>query len=123
MINIFSIIPLELQNSSSYFPLCTGNLSKNYMQYTSPLCLRCDDQNTILPTKWRPLLTCSRPRFPLCSHSLVRGKNNSQFVGIKIQLKKDLFKVCVVCKKMNYLVSDGGQNLLDKIMIYIKNNM
>ena len=98
MVTIFSIIPLALQNSSSFVSLCTGNLSKNNMQYTSPLCLICDDQNTILPTKWRPLLTCSRPRFPLCSHSLVRGKNNSQFVGIKPQLKKDLFKLYVVWK-------------------------
>ena len=123
MVNIFSIIPLALQNSSSSVSLCTGNLSKNYMQYISPRYLRYDGQKEILSTKWQPFLTCSRPRFTLSSHYLVRGKNNSQFVGIKIQLKKDLFKVCDVCKKMNYLVSDGGQNLLDKIMIYIKNNM
>ena len=38
----------------------------------------------------------SRPRFILCSHSLVRRKNNVYFLGIQPQPKKDLFKVCVV---------------------------
>ena len=123
MVNIFLIIPLALQNSYSSVFLCTGNLSKNDMHYTSRCYLRYNGQNKILPTKWQPLLTCSRPRFLLLSHSLVRSKTNSQFVGIKPQLKKDLFKVCGVCKKINYLGSDGGQILLDKIIIYIKNNL
>ena len=47
---------------------------------------------------------------PLHSHYLVCRKNNSYFVGIEPQIKKDLFEVCVVCKKY-YLVSNKGQLL------------
>ena len=51
--------------------------------------------------------TGSSPRCPLSSHSAVHSKNNSYFVGIEPQLKKELFEVCVVFKKY-YLGSNEG---------------
>ena len=44
--------------------------------------------------------TGSSPRCPLHPHSPVHSKNNSHFLGIMTQLKKKLFKLCVVCKKL-----------------------
>ena len=40
------------------------------------------------------------PRCQLHSHSPVRSKRNSYFVEIEPRLKKELFEVCVVCKKI-----------------------
>ena len=34
------------------------------------------------------------------AHSPVHSKKNSYFVGIKPQFKREIFKVCVVCKKI-----------------------
>ena len=43
-------------------------------------------------------LICSSPRYLLFSYSLVHSKK-SYLIGNKPQLKKELFEVCVVCKK------------------------
>ena len=47
-------------------------------------------------------MTGSTPICSLCSHSLVRRKNNSYVVGIKPQLKREIFEICVVQKNIRW---------------------
>ena len=54
-------------------------------------------------TNWLiSIKTVSIPRFPICSHSPVRSKNISYFVGIKSRIKKGLFEVNYV--RIIYLI-------------------
>ena len=45
-------------------------------------------------------VTGSSPRCPLRSNSTIRSKNDPYFVVIKPQIKKKLFRVCVVFKNI-----------------------
>ena len=45
-------------------------------------------------------MTGSRPICPLSYHFPVHSKNNYQFVVLNPQLKKEIFKLCVVCKQI-----------------------